>query len=310
MDCTLYVDPEDQKHLGAEHCVAVFNHTYEIDWLVAWMMADRHAMFGGSKIYGKDILKYVPIQGWTWYFTESIFLKRDWEVDREILKKSIAEIVTYPPGLWVALLLFPEGTRWTPAKHEASLKIAREKGYPEYKRMLLPRTKGFALSMQLMKGKVPTVFDITIGFPSDEPEPTLMDAIRGKKIRSAMKVKRYEIKDIPADTEEECAKWLRDIYKQKDDDLDTYLRTGKFEGAPAMDVPKRKYDLYCYIFWVITTTIPLFYYIRYLVLYASLVHQISVVVVILLLIFLMKWMIGFTQIKKGSTYGNEKKKKE
>ena len=36
---------------------------------------------------------------------------------------------------------------------------------------------------------VPTVFDITIGFPSDEPEPTLMDAIRGKKIRSAMKVK-------------------------------------------------------------------------------------------------------------------------
>ena len=46
VDCTLYVDPEDQKHLGAEHCVAVFNHTYEIDWLVAWMMADRHAMFG------------------------------------------------------------------------------------------------------------------------------------------------------------------------------------------------------------------------------------------------------------------------
>ena len=51
------------------------------------------------------------------------------------------------------MLLFPEGTRWTPSKHEASLKIAREKGYPEYRRMLLPRTKGFALSMQLMKGK-------------------------------------------------------------------------------------------------------------------------------------------------------------
>ena len=36
---------------------------------------------------------------------------------------------------------------------------------------------------------VPSVFDITIGFPSNEPEPTLMDALRGKKIRSAMKIK-------------------------------------------------------------------------------------------------------------------------
>ena len=36
---------------------------------------------------------------------------------------------------------------------------------------------------------VSSVLDITIGFPSDEPEPTLMDAIRGKKIRSAMKIK-------------------------------------------------------------------------------------------------------------------------
>ena len=27
--------------------------------------------------------------------------------------------------------------------------------------------------------------------------------------------RRYEIKDIPCDTEEECAVWLRNIYKQK-----------------------------------------------------------------------------------------------
>ncbi|XP_053398098.1 uncharacterized protein LOC123553323 [Mercenaria mercenaria] len=53
-----------------------------------------------------------------------------------------------------SLLLFPEGTRWTPEKHAICQKIAKEKGYPEYKHMLLPRTKGFTLSMQLMKGKV------------------------------------------------------------------------------------------------------------------------------------------------------------
>ncbi|KAH3727383.1 hypothetical protein DPMN_053317 [Dreissena polymorpha] len=51
------------------------------------------------------------------------------------------------------LLLFPEGTRWTPEKHAICQKIAKEKGYPEYKHMLLPRPKGFALSMELMQGK-------------------------------------------------------------------------------------------------------------------------------------------------------------
>ena len=48
IDCILYVDPEDRKQLGHEHCVAMFNHTYEIDWLVGWMMAERHGMFGVS----------------------------------------------------------------------------------------------------------------------------------------------------------------------------------------------------------------------------------------------------------------------
>jgi hypothetical protein len=33
---------------------------------------------------------------------------------------------------------------------------------------------------------VPTVLDCTVGFPASEPEPTLWDAISGKKIRCAI----------------------------------------------------------------------------------------------------------------------------
>ncbi|XP_052242459.1 1-acyl-sn-glycerol-3-phosphate acyltransferase gamma-like [Dreissena polymorpha] len=177
--CDLYISPEDQQMLGKEHCVCMVNHTYEIDWLMAWMMAERHGMMGNTKIYGKHMMRYIPIIGWTWYFTESIFLQRNWDEDKKILEKSISELVTYPDPFW--LLLFPEGTRWTPEKHAICQKIAKEKGYPEYKHMLLPRPKGFALSMELMQGKIPTVLDITVGFPTDRPEPSLMDAIAGKK---------------------------------------------------------------------------------------------------------------------------------
>ena len=66
----------------------------------------EYLFFQTAKIYGKNILKYVPIQGWTWYFTESIFLKRDWEADKQILKKSIGELVTYPDNLWFAVSIF------------------------------------------------------------------------------------------------------------------------------------------------------------------------------------------------------------
>jgi len=53
-DCSLYISPEDQKLLGKEHAVVMVNHTYETDWLMAWMMAERHGMLGVS-IKGKPI---------------------------------------------------------------------------------------------------------------------------------------------------------------------------------------------------------------------------------------------------------------
>ena len=41
-----------------------------------------------------------------------------------------------------------EGTRFTEKKRVTSMKIAREKGLPELKHHILPRTKGFTLLLQ------------------------------------------------------------------------------------------------------------------------------------------------------------------
>jgi lysophosphatidic acid acyltransferase/lysophosphatidylinositol acyltransferase len=41
-----------------------------------------------------------------------------------------------------------EGTRFTEKKRLISMKIAREKGLPELKHHILPRTKGFTLLLQ------------------------------------------------------------------------------------------------------------------------------------------------------------------
>ena len=61
--------------------------------------------------------------------------------------------------------MFPEGTRFTPEKHKASMAVAREKGLPELKHHLLPRTRGFVAGLPYLKGKVPAIYDVNVAFP-------------------------------------------------------------------------------------------------------------------------------------------------
>jgi hypothetical protein len=44
----MYVDPVDREYLGHEHIVVTMNHTYEIDWLMAWIIAERYKVIGVS----------------------------------------------------------------------------------------------------------------------------------------------------------------------------------------------------------------------------------------------------------------------
>ncbi|KAA0190417.1 hypothetical protein HAZT_HAZT008713 [Hyalella azteca] len=42
----VYTDPEDRKLWGREHSLIIMNHTYEVDWLMGWMVADRCGVLG------------------------------------------------------------------------------------------------------------------------------------------------------------------------------------------------------------------------------------------------------------------------
>lgn len=55
--------------------------------------------------------------------------------------------------LYLKLAVFAEGTRFTEAKLQASNEHARANGLPELKHHLLPRSRGFALTVQYFKGK-------------------------------------------------------------------------------------------------------------------------------------------------------------
>jgi lysophosphatidic acid acyltransferase/lysophosphatidylinositol acyltransferase len=66
--------------------------------------------------------------------------------------------------MFVQMLLYAEGTRFTKEKHEASIKFAQTKGLPELKEHLLPRTKGFTIGLPHFRQNLPAVYNVQIVF--------------------------------------------------------------------------------------------------------------------------------------------------
>ena len=66
----------------------------------------------GTKIYGKSSLRWIPIIGWIWMFTENIFLKRAWDSDKVSLVNDLSYLCDYPKDCPVTVS--PASSPYTP----------------------------------------------------------------------------------------------------------------------------------------------------------------------------------------------------
>ncbi|KAJ8918430.1 hypothetical protein NQ315_008127 [Exocentrus adspersus] len=304
----MYIDKEEfDKYYGKEHAYCVMNHTYEIDWLIGWMICDRIHLLGNCKAYAKKVIQYVPILGWAWKFSEFVFLERSFDKDKEIINKQITELAEHPDPIW--LLLFPEGTRFTQKKHEISLEFARKHNLPELKHHLLPRTKGFIASLPPMKGKIPAIYDIELAFKEDAPfKPTITNMLFGKPLDAHIYMKRILMDEVP-ETEEEREKFLRDMFIRKDKLKDSFIKTGDFfatSGIARVEpflLPRRVHPVMNMTFWSISTVVPISYYLIKLLFSGELLYFSIGASIIGAFFVLLNKTIGMSEIRKGSSYG-------
>lgn len=167
--------------------------------------------YQNARVFAKKILQYAPVLGWSWKFQEVVFLERDWEKDRKNLERQLTQLASYPDPIW--LTLFPEGTRFTEEKHAASMKVAREKGLPELKHHLLPRTRGFTASVPYIQNF--GIYDIVVAVDPDcQNEPSVYSLVHGKPLKTRLLIRRIPISDVPKD-EKEAGLWLHRLYQQK-----------------------------------------------------------------------------------------------
>ncbi|NWU93824.1 PLCD acyltransferase, partial [Upupa epops] len=303
--CTLYTDPESYHKYGKENAIVILNHNFEIDFLCGWNFCERFGVLGSSKVLAKKELSYMPIIGWMWYFLEIVFCKRKWEEDRKTVMHKLLNLRDYPENFW--FLIHCEGTRFTEQKHQISMQVAEAKGLPKLKYHLLPRTKGFAVTVQCLRNVVSAVYDSTLNFRNNE-NPTLLGVLNGKKYHADLYVRRIPLEDVPED-EQECSNWLHKLYQEKDAFQEEYYRTGAYPAVPIVP-PRRPWTLLNWLFWALLLLYPLFKLLINMISSGSSLTLATFAFVIVMASVGVRWMIGVTEIHRGSTYGNHDNKQK
>ncbi|CAN0922102.1 Probable 1-acyl-sn-glycerol-3-phosphate acyltransferase 4 [Linum grandiflorum] len=138
-----------------ERVLVIANHRTEVDWMYLWNLALRKGCLGSIKYVLKSSLMKLPIFGWGFHILEFISVERKWEVDEPVMRTMLETFKDPRDPLWLAL--FPEGTDFTEEKCQKSKKYASEVGLPILTNVLLPKTKGFYVCLEVLQDSLDAV---------------------------------------------------------------------------------------------------------------------------------------------------------
>ncbi|ONI13801.1 hypothetical protein PRUPE_4G245900 [Prunus persica] len=208
----LYVDSDTFQLMGKEHALVICNHRSDIDWLVGWLVAQRSGCLGSALAIMKKEVMFLPVIGWSMWFSEYFFLERRWTKDEITLKSGFQQLEDFPMPFWLAL--FVEGTRFTQAKLMVAQEFAASRGLPIPRNVLLPRTKGFVSSVSQMRSFVPAIYDCTVAVPKNQPPPTLLRIFRGQSSVVKLQIRRHSMQELP-ETADGIGQWCKDVFVTK-----------------------------------------------------------------------------------------------
>ncbi|XP_062083206.1 1-acyl-sn-glycerol-3-phosphate acyltransferase 3-like [Humulus lupulus] len=242
----VHTDADTFRLLGKEHALVISNHRSDIDWLVGWVLAQRSGCLGSSLAIVKKEAKFLPIIGWSMWFSDYVFLERNWTKDEITLKSGFRRLEDFPVPFWLAL--FVEGTRFTQGKLAAAQHYAAARGLPVPRNVLIPRTKGFVSAVSHMRSFVPAIYDCTVAIPTNQSPPTLLRMFGGKTSVVKVQIRRHSMHELP-ETEDGMAQWCRDVFVTKDVLLENYSTRGKFTDLEHQKIDRPKKSLIVVTCW-------------------------------------------------------------
>ena len=211
------------------------NHQSWVDIPVLQKVFNRRIPF--LRFFLKSQLIWVPLLGPAWWALDFPFMKRYSKEtlirhpelqgkDREATRRACEKFRHMP----VSVMNFVEGTRFTPAKHDAQSS--------PYRHLLRPKAGGLAFVLDAMGEALHAILDVTIVYP--QGRPTMMDLIAGR-VRDI----RVYVRELPIDAalvgsyDEDTAfrgrvkLWVNTLWSEKDARAERMLMAA--DAAPTGD---------------------------------------------------------------------------
>jgi 1-acyl-sn-glycerol-3-phosphate acyltransferase len=208
-----------------ENALLICNHQQMPDILFLFSLAIRKGRLGDTKWFLKSELRWVPGIGWGLHFLDALFVKRDWNLDRDMIDRTFEKFIRLRIPIW--LISFVEGTRITPEKLHRSQEFQRTLGVTPFRHVLYPRTKGFVASVQGLRAHLDAVYDVTLAYQGGIPR--LSDVFLGRVQSFHLHLKRYSMTTLP-EAEAELSAWLVDRFREKDALLERFTKNGSLSG--------------------------------------------------------------------------------
>lgn len=286
----IYAEPSTVQCMGKEHALVISNHRSDIDWLVGWILAQRSGCLGGALAVMKKSSKFLPVMGWSMWFSEYVFLERSWARDEARLESGLQRLKDFTQPFWLAL--FVEGTRFTNAKLLAAQEYAASKGLPVPRNVLIPRTKGFVSAVSNMRSFVPAIYDVTVAVPVDEASPTMLRLFKRQPSVLHVHIKRHLMSELP-NTDDGVAQWCKDTFVAKDDLLDRHRSENTFGEELYQPIGRTVTPLLVTLTWSSLLAVSVYKLVRHLL--SSRQGSIWLAVGIILTTLIMQVFIRFTQ---------------
>ncbi|MGB3463418.1 MAG: acyltransferase [Rhodanobacter lindaniclasticus] len=207
------------------------NHQSWVDIPVLQKVFNRRIPF--LRFFLKQELIWVPLLGLAWWALDFPFMKRYSPQtllrhpelqgkDREATRRACEKFRHMP----VSVMNFAEGTRFTPAKHDAQ--------HSPFRYLLRPKAGGVAFVLDAMGEALHAILDVTIVYPHGPC--TIADLIAGRVREVRVHVRERPIgHELIGSYDEDAAfrgrvkAWMNELWHEKD------AQAARMQLAPATD---------------------------------------------------------------------------
>eukprot|EP01134_Creolimax_fragrantissima_P007530 CFRG7530T1 len=235
--------------------IVMANHQAYCDsFVVAYYMHTLNKADGSMMWALWKTFRFIPL-GWASYTAGHVFLGMGAQNDTNNLRLALR---TFPENEYNTFCFYPEGAIRVPKLQAKADAWAEKMGYPEMKKVMLPRTVAFTEAVWAFREQVKRhkgdhesacvddgcmsvhedgdIIDLTIGYPKSTPWGrgelfNLVDIAQyhSKPVNIHVHARRFKLSDA-GQTEEEIKQWLYKRYEEKDALLRDFQKSESFPG--------------------------------------------------------------------------------